>query len=83
MTPDKVEVSPHPFNLGFVNYYWDHYATRPNNYYEFCLVILTWTVSKTPSTYDTRLSVVPWMNEVRTKTGRLDEMYSYNDSYNW
>jgi hypothetical protein len=84
MTPDKVDVVPYSFSLYILSTdSWDHYKTRPNNYYEFCSVILIWTVTKTPPTYDTRLSVMPWMNEVRTKIGRDSEGYVYNLDYNW
>ena len=84
MTPNKIDVVPRSYSLSILTgWTWDHYATRPNNYYEFCSVILIWTVTKTPPTYDTRLSVMPWMNEIRTKIGRYPEMYAYYVDYNW
>lgn len=84
MAPNIVDVEPRTFLLSSSGgWWWDHYKTRPNNYYMFCSVILTWTVTKTPSTYDTRLSVMPWMNEVKTKIGKSEEAYSYSCGYNW
>ena len=47
MTPSKIETKQEKMKLGRMGF-WDHWERRPNNYYEFCSVILTWTITKTP-----------------------------------
>jgi hypothetical protein len=52
MTPNKIETNVRQLELGS-SWSWDHWSARPNNFYEFCSVILVWTVTKNPPTYDT------------------------------